>query len=117
VLAHPIDRRGFGTVLFAVAAGIATRTSAKDTSGLEGTWGGVKGEITAQVIIAGGSVIGCFWRKDYVEVGTAKFSADGRSVAFGFHGGDATLTRTGEATASLDVREGSQVTHLDLKRD
>jgi hypothetical protein len=116
-MAHAIDRRWFGAVLLAVAAGVASRVSAKDTSGLEGTWGGARGEISAQVIITGGSVIGFFWGKDYAEVETAKFSADGQSVVFSFQGGEATLTRTGDGTASLEVREGRKVTQLDLKRD
>jgi uncharacterized protein (DUF2147 family) len=114
---HSVDRRLFSLVLWAAAVGATSRASAGDASDLDGTWGGVKDGVTAQVIIAGGSVIGYFWRDDYLEAQSAKFSADGRSVTFGIHGGEATLTRTGAATATLDVREGSVITRLDLKRD
>src|ERR1700676_1512788 len=106
-MAHSIDRRRFVGVLCAAAAGVTSRASAMDASGLGGTWGGLKDGVTAQVIIAGGSVIGYFWRNDYLEAKNAKFSADGRSVTFDFSGGGAVLTRTGQATATLDVREGS----------
>jgi len=116
-MAHSIDRRLFGQVLWTAAIGAAGRASATDAADLEGTWGGAKDGVTAQIIIAGGSVIGFFWRDDYLETQSAKFSADRQSVAFGFHGGEASLTRTGAATATLDVREGSAITRLDLKRD
>ena len=116
-MAHSIDRRLFGVALWAAAVGATGRASAIDAPDFEGTWGGMKDGLTAQVIIAGGSVIGYFWRDDYLEAEGAKFSADRLSVTFAFHGGEATMTRTGAATATLDVREGSAVTRLDLKRE
>ena len=56
-------------------------------------------------------------RAQDLDTESARFSADGRSVSFAFQGGSATLTRTGERTASLDVREGGRITRLDLERD
>jgi hypothetical protein len=118
-MAHRLDRRRFGAILWAAALafGVAGEAAAMDGPSFDGTWGGAKGEVTAQVIIAGGSVIGWFWRGDYLDVGDAKVSADGQSLAFAFRGGEATLTRTGEKTATLDVREGGRTTRLDLTRD
>ena len=83
----------------------------------EGTWGGAQGDLTAQVIVTGGVVIGFYWRDDYVDATNAKFSADGRTLAFDFAGGQAVLTQVDESTASLEVTEGRRTTRLTLKRD
>ena len=97
------------------AAGQAAE--AQDKAGLEGTWGGARDALTAQVIITGGTVIGFFWRNDYTDAVDAKFSGDGRRLSFSFQGGSAILTRTGDRTARIDVTEAGVVTTLDLKRD
>ena len=97
--------------------GMATAGGARAASGLDGTWGGAAGEVTAQVIVTGGEVIGFYWRGDYMDAADAKFSPDGTSLAFAFKGGRATLTRTGDATATIAITEGAKVTRLDLRRD
>ena len=112
-----MHRRAFGAVLCAVALGAAWRARAKDISGLDGSWGGVKDGATAQVIITGVTVIGFYWRDDYVETKDATVSTDGQSVTLDFPGGQATLTRTGEAAVALEVREGGRITRFELKRD
>ncbi|HEY5072846.1 MAG TPA: hypothetical protein VII63_12540 [Caulobacteraceae bacterium] len=114
---HPIDRRLFFAGLGALAVGVAARADAQPAPGLDGTWGGARDGASAQVIVVGASVIGFYWRGDYLDTRDATLAADGRSLTFGFKGGQARLTRTGERTANLDVREGGHALHLDLRRD
>lgn len=111
-----MDRRVFCSALVAFAAASAT-ASAADHAGLDGTWGGARGSLSAQVIVTGGSVIGFYWRDDYLDVTDTAFSADGRLLRFNFAGGRAVLTRTGERTAGLEVHDRGAVVRLDLKRD
>lgn len=73
--------------------------------------------MTAQVIVAGGDVIGFYWRGDYMDARDAKLSADGKTLSFAFDGGQAVLTRTGEVTATIAITDGGKLTSLDLKRD
>jgi hypothetical protein len=113
-MAHLIDRRRWLTGLALIAASPAR---AEATPGLDGTWGGAQGDLTAQVIVVGSSVIGFYWRDDYLEVSNAALAPDGRTLSFAFKGGAATLTRTGERTARLDVTQGAHTLHLDLQRD
>ena len=105
-----LDRR-------AICLGAILCLAAAPARGLEGTWGGAKGELTAQVIITGGVVIGFYWRGDYRDAEGAKASDDGRSLTFTFQGGRATLSRTGDVTAALEVIEAGKITRLALRRD
>lgn len=119
-MTHFLHRRRFCASLGALGAfGAlgANAARAKDARSLDGTWGGAQNGVTAQVIVVGTSVIGFFWRKDYLDAQNAEFSADGRRLSFAFRGGKATLTRTGEETATIDVSEGSSALRLNLKRD
>ena len=97
-------------------AGLAAGAAA-DAGGLDGTWGGAQGETTAQVIISGGQVIGFFWRDDYLDVRDTKRSADGLGLSFAFDGGSATLTRTGERTGRIEIRDRAGEVRLDLAKD
>ena len=111
-----MNRRRFGAVMAALV--VPSVASAADKTSFEGTWGGAEGELSAQVIVAGGTVIGFFWRTDYTDATNVKLAGDGRSLAFDFPGGHAVLSRQGEATATLAVTEGSKVvTRLKLQRD
>jgi hypothetical protein len=116
-MAPTVDRRLICTGLGALAMSAAGHANAKDTAGFDGSWGGAQDGVTGQVIVAGASEIGFFWRNDYLDTREPKLSADGRSLSFVFQGGAATLTRIGESTARLDVTEGSKVTHLTVRRD
>ena len=82
---------------------------------LEGTWGGASGELTAQVIVSGGQVLGFYWRDDYVDATNAKTALG--QLSFDFRGGHAVLTRQPDGTAVLEVTEHGRVTRLALKRD
>jgi len=112
-VAEDLHRRLVCGALAALAAAFGTRAMAADD--LEGTWGGASGQLTAQVIVAGGQVLGFFWRDDYVEVTTA--SAAAGQISFDFHGGHAVLTRQPDGTAVLEVTEGGHATRMALKRD
>lgn len=102
--------------MFALATFAADATRAKDAFLLDGTWGSEQSGLTAQVIVVGNSVAGFFWRKSYLSVEHAQISADGR-LSFAFAGGTALMTRTGEATATIEVHEGNAILRLPLKRD
>jgi hypothetical protein len=86
-------------------------------AGLDGTWAGVEQGETAQIIVSGGLVIGFFWRGDYLDPADARLSSDGRALSFRFPGGRATLRRTADDAAALEVSEGRGVTHFNLRRD
>jgi hypothetical protein len=110
-------RRAFVAALAALAAATPAFAQTPQPLSFEGTWGGASGDESAQVIVAGGEVIGFYWRSDYVEVTDPQLSADGRVLTFAFAGGHATLTRTGEATASIVVTDAKSAVSIDLKRD
>lgn len=85
--------------------------------GLDGVWGGARDALAAQVIVTGGAVIGFFWRDDYLKTKDTKASADGLGLSFAFEGGQARLTRTGDRTATIEVRQDGNLVRLDLRRD
>jgi hypothetical protein len=119
-MSRSIDRRGFCSGAGALALIAAPASApAQAPAGLDGTWGGARGALSAQVIVSGDGVIGFFWRDDYRETraAAAAASADRRTLSFAFDGGTATLTRTGERTARLEVSDGGGVVRLDLQRD
>jgi hypothetical protein len=109
------SRRLLCALLLALAA--SAPAMAADRAGFEGTWGGADGELSAQVIVTGGEVIGFFWRTDYVDTRGVALSSDGKRLTFEFAGGQAVLTRETNDTATLQVTEGGKVTRLELKRD
>jgi hypothetical protein len=110
-------RRGFVAALAALALAGPALAQAAPPASFEGTWGGAAGDETAQVIVAGGEVIGFYWRGDYLDVSESLLSGGGRVLSFAFAGGRATLTRTGEAAASIVVTDGKGTVRLDLRRD
>lgn len=113
---NAIDRRSFSagigaTLLF----GLPCR--AQERHGLDGTWGGAQNGVTAQIIIVGATVIGFYWRNDYLEAESPKFSDHGQTLSFAFPGGKATLRRVSKETATTAITEGPDVVSLDLRRD
>jgi hypothetical protein len=86
-------------------------------AGLDGAWGGMQDGVCAQVIVVGATVIGFFWRDEYLAVTDAQFSIDGRSLSFKFKGGKARLSCERESAASLEVSEGGKILILNLQRD
>jgi hypothetical protein len=116
-MTHPPRRRTFVAAIAALAVAAPAFAQAPSPPSFEGTWGGAAGDETAQVIVTGGQVIGFYWRGDYVDAADVRLSADGRVLSFSFAGGHATLTRTGEATASITATDGKGTLSIDLKRD
>ncbi|HXQ10515.1 MAG TPA: hypothetical protein VN805_05890 [Caulobacteraceae bacterium] len=110
-------RRALVATLAALAVATPAFAQAPPPPSFEGAWGGAAGDETAQVIVAGGEVIGFYWRGDYVETTNPHLSGDGRVLTFAFNGGQATLTRTGEATATIVVADAKGTVRIDLKRD
>ncbi len=85
--------------------------------GPDGSRGGAQDGLTAQVIIVGVKVIGFFWRGEYLDAQSPKFSSNGDRLTFSFPGGTATLTRVNDGGATIEVKEGGNVARLNLKRD
>jgi hypothetical protein len=71
-------RRTFVATLVALALAAPAFAQAPSPPSFEGTWGGAAGDETAQVIVAGGQVIGFYWRGDYVDATDARLSAEDR---------------------------------------
>jgi hypothetical protein len=111
-----IDRRSFCSGVGAAFV-FSASCRAQEKQGLDGTWGGAQNGVTAQVIIVGTTVIGFYWRNDYLDAESPKFSDNGRTLSFAFRGGKATLKRTGERTATIAVAERGNVMNLELRRD
>jgi hypothetical protein len=116
-MVHGLRRRAFATALAAFAVTAPVLAQAPPPRSFEGTWGGATGDETAQVIVAGDEVIGFYWRGDYVDATDPRLSGDGRVLTFAFAGGHATLTRTGEATATIVVTDAKGAVSIDLRRD
>jgi hypothetical protein len=62
-------------------------------------------------------VIGFFWRDDYRQTKDAKASVDRLGLSFAFERGQATLTRTGDRTATIELGQEGNLVQLDLRRD
>ncbi len=103
-------------VAFAISAGVAAAPALAGP--LEGTWGGADAHgRSAQVVIAGDSVIGVYWIDDYHDAANPRFSEGGARLDFEVVGRKATLVRQG-AGARITVREpkGGALS-INLKRD
>lgn len=85
----------------------------------DGTWaGGWENGDGVQIIIAGDKVIGLFYGGDYRDVQQSQLSADGRTLTFGWAGGDGTLLRTGDRDASFTLKDrGMAARSFPVHRD
>ena len=83
-----------------------------------GTWAGNwSGGDGAQIIFAGNEFIGFYWHGDYLADVHAALSPAG-VVTLAWASGSATLTRNGETTAHIVIREpGKPDLAFALKRD
>ncbi len=90
---------------------------AEEKRALDGSWGGARNGLTAQVIIVGVKVIGFYWRGEYLDAQSPSFSSKGDKLTFSFPGGTAALTRADDGVATIEVKEGGNLTRLNLKRD
>jgi hypothetical protein len=99
-----------------VAAGSALSQSGR--TGWDGTWvGGWDKNAGVQLIFAGETLIGFYFRNDYEDITRSTASPDG-SRTFAWNKGDATLTRSPDGSALLLVRErGRPELSIPLKRE
>jgi hypothetical protein len=99
-----------------VAAGSALSQSGR--TGWDGTWvGGWDRSAGVQLIFAGETLIGFYFRDDYKDITRSTASPDG-SRTFAWDKGDATLTRAQGGGAVLLIRERSRPElSIPLKRE
>jgi len=104
------------TCLLLVSANAAWSQSGR--TGWDGTWvGGWDRGAGVQVIFAGETLIGFYFRNDYKEITRSAASPDG-GRAFVWDKGEATLTRSPSGGAVLVVREhGRPELSILLKRE
>ena len=103
--AASLRRDALRFVLAAVVAAAMAGAARAERVGWDGTWvGGWDKDAGVQLIFAGNTFIGLYWRSDYLHDPKAEPMADG-SVRIVWPGAEAILTRTGEKTARFVVRE------------
>jgi hypothetical protein len=107
------------TAILAVffASAIAASAFAADWNGTwAGNWDNNGDGI--QIIMAGNELTGFFFHNDYLDTGPAAVSKDAKVLTFTWAGGSATLTRSGDKTAHVLIREaGKPDLSFDVKRD
>ncbi len=112
--------RALGRVFLVLALALFVAGAALGQSGRvgwDGTWAGGwdKGN-GVQLIFAGETLIGFYWRNDYKDVVRSAAAPDG-SRTFTWDKGEATATRAGNA-ATLAIREaGKPAVSVALKRE
>ena len=80
-----------------------------------GNWDSGRG---AQIIFAGDTLIGMYWNDDYLPEVQSSASADGTEVTLTWPSGQAILTRDGETTGHIVIRQtGRPDGSFDVKRD
>ena len=107
-----------GAALAVFVGVFAAPTLAGGAGPLDGSWGGADAHgRSAQVVIAGDSVIGVYWIDDYHDAANPRFSDGGARLDFDVGGRKATLVRAG-AGARITVRapNGGAVS-INLKKD
>jgi hypothetical protein len=94
-------------------------SSASGQQSWDGTWaGGWTDKSGAQIIFAGDSLIGFYWRDDYVEDAKGDVAKGGATATIKWSRGEAVLTREGPTSARAAVREqGRQPVTFELKKD
>jgi hypothetical protein len=97
----------FGRLISVFAAllgcSVAFAGAASDWNGTwVGNWSNGNG---AQIIFAGNALSGVYWDGDYIMDAHAALSDDGRVVSITWTGATAVLTRDGDATAHIVIRE------------
>jgi hypothetical protein len=104
------------TCLLLVSANLASPQSGR--TGWDGTWvGGWDRNPGVQIIFAGETLIGFYFRNDYKDITRSNASPDG-GRAFAWDKGEATLTRSPGGGAVLVVRErGKPDVSIPLKRE
>ena len=114
-MSRPLGRVFLALALALFVAGAALAQSGR--VGWDGTWAGGwdKGN-GVQLIFAGETLIGFYWRNDYKDVVRSAAAPDG-SRTFTWDKGEATATRAGNV-ATLAIREaGKPAVSVALNRE
>lgn len=84
-----------------------------------GTWiGNWQGGDGVQIVFAGEDLVAFYWHGDYLDDTLATASQGGKVVTVAWSSGQAVLTRDGETTARITIREtGKPDLSFALKRD
>jgi hypothetical protein len=107
--------------IFVVVGGLLAgpSTARAQQASWNGTWiGNWQGGDGAQIVFAGEDLVAFYWHDDYLDDVHANASEGGRVVTVLWSSGQAVLTRDGDATARITVREpGKADLSFALKRD
>ena len=92
----------FGAAIW-LSCAISSAAAAADWNGTwVGNWSNGNG---AQIIFAGNALSGVYWDGDYIMDAHAALSDGGHVVSITWTGATAVLTRDGDATAHIVIRE------------
>ena len=88
-------------------------------SSWNGTWiGNWQNGPGAQIVFAGDVLIAVYWGGDYLPETRSTASADGSAVTIIWPSGQAILTRVGEKTGHIEIREEDKPeTSFDVTRE
>ena len=106
-----------GALMLAVTMPTVGVSRARAANTFDGSWGGLdaNGE-TAQLLFSSGQIIGFYWRGDYLDASAVKLDGAGSSLAFSFKGGQAVVSRNGDAM-TIVIRDRHGESRADLKKD
>ena len=117
----PVTRRV--AIVGALAAAFCAQAARATGSGKgwDGTWGGANGRgETVQLIFAGDTLIGFYWRDNYLDTSALRVSAGGNRLDFSFSGyaaGTVTVTRAGAGAVAVVKEMGKGEVRVGLKKD
>ena len=91
----------------------------RDLPTWNGTWiGNWESGRGTQIVFAGDELICVYWNGDYLPEVQSSLSADRSAVTLSWPAGQADLTRNGETTGHIVIREkGKPDVSFDVKRD
>jgi hypothetical protein len=108
------------TLIVAIVLVFSGAATLAAPSSWNGTWVGNwdKGGQGTQIVFAGETFISIYWDGDYVSDAQGVVSKDGKTVAITWPGANAILSRDGEITAHVVIREkGKPDAAFAVKRD
>ena len=112
-------RRAVALLLCIGLLGLSADAGAQQSSSWNGTWiGNWESGNGTQIVFAGDLLVAMYWDGDYLSDTRSSLSADGRAVTINWPAGDALLTRDGETSGHIVIREkGQPDAAFDVKRD
>ena len=105
--------------VFLCMATVAMAGAALADAGWNGTWvGNWDTKNGTQIVFAGDTFITMYWNGDYLSDAAGALSQGGKEVTITWTGGQAVLTRDGDAAARIVIREkGKPDAAFALKKD